>query len=172
MSLSQVIELLANGSCKHEDATSLVCMTGDLQGLKYLHGGDYPLNPKSFYMAVKHNHMHCVEYLIEQKCLFDTNSYIASIEHIQIFIRLKKLYDNIEDLDEYPGIYIRDNGIYDDNFLKLIVEKNRLDILKLYIHKDTKYTDWYVETDGRYILKKILNHKRTEISRKMKIKRI
>jgi hypothetical protein len=165
MSLSQVIELLANGSCKHEDATSLVCMTGDLQGLKYLHRG-YPLNPKSFYMAVKHNHMNCVEYLIEQKCLFDTNSYIASIEHIQIFIRLKKLYDNIEYLDKYPGIYIRDKnsyGIYDNEFLKLIIEKNRLDILKLYTNKDTEYTDLYDQTSGYDILKKILKHKRTEM---------
>jgi hypothetical protein len=107
MSLSQVIELLANGSCKHEDATSLLCMTGDLQGLKYLHGCNYPLNPKSFYMAVNHNNMNCVEYLIEQKCLFDTNTYIASIEHIQMFIKLKKLYDKIDTLndDDYPGVH-------------------------------------------------------------------
>ena len=164
MSLSQVIDLLANGSCKHEDATSLACMNGDLQSLKYLHECKYPLNSKSFYMAVKHNHMHCVEYLIEQKCLFDTNIYIASIEHIQIFIRLKKLYDNIEDLDEYPGIYSYDkNDIYDNEFLKLIVEKNRLDILKLYTRKDNKDVEWYDKIFGDDILKKILKHKRTEM---------
>ena len=185
MSLSHITDLLENGSCKHEDATSMACMSGDLTGLKYLHSCKYPLSPKSFYMAVKHNHMNCVEYLIEHKCPFESNVYEAAIEYIQIFTRLKKLYDETPhvSLDLLPNMYAQ-------SLLLLIIKKNYIDILKLYDNDNdfifttetinrieererknkengTEYetlcSTYYDDIEGFTLLESILEYKRSDI---------
>jgi hypothetical protein len=156
MSLSNVLKLLANGSCVDDDATSLVCMTGDLAGLTYLHESNYKLTPKSFYMAVKHNHINCVEYLIEHKCPFDAYVYTTAIEHIQIFIRLKKLYNDgiADDNTDYPL-----PNIYNTDLLMLIIQKNYIDILKLYNNDDCAYD----ETSASTLFKSMLRYERSDM---------
>jgi hypothetical protein len=160
-------------------------MSGNLTGLKYLHSSNYKLTPKSFYMAVKHNHIECVEYLIKNKCPFESNLYTVAIEHIEIFKMLKKMYDETP----HDSLKLLPN-IYDEELLVLIIKKNYIDILKLYDNDDDFICDnetidrieemerrnkengtnyeivcisYYNDIFGDTLLKSILKYKRSDI---------
>ena len=163
MSVSNILTLLSNGSCTDDDATALICMSGNLTGLKYLHSSNYKLTPKSFYMAVKHNHIECVEYLIKNKCPFESNLYTVAIEHIEIFKMLKKMYDETP----HDSLKLLPN-IYDEELLVLIIKKNYIDILKLYdnYHADddnSKICECCESIDGFDLLYCMLEYKRSDM---------
>jgi len=129
MALSKVIEFLVRGKCTPEYATSMCCMEDDVVVLKYLHEANYPLNKDTFYMCIKHDSIKCLEFLISNQCPYGENSYIVALENEPIFTLLKKIHADPKkfkyEISDVPNIYSVD-------LFKLMIQKDKLNILKCY----------------------------------------